>query len=200
VAASEGKQLIEVTTDVRDVADPYLSWTKQYHGAAIASFMHLLDSRVSRVIIPSSYADDVHIQCGSHSRLDPLWSSSRLTFEHHKLGVDRVEKMRAVADNPNAMKHMRVCVENLEVYNCGKCEKSIRTMCNAAAAGVSDRLQALPPVTAADVLAMPLGKPTAVVYHVENLHHLRNLPSGQRRPDLEQAIEARLAEYERVAA
>lgn len=98
-------------------------------------------------------------------------------------------------DLHDAMRFMRVCVENLEVYNCGKCEKCIRTMCNAAAAGVSDQLQTLPPVTPDDIRNMPLRRPTAVRYHLENLRHLRELPPEKRRPELEDAIEARLQTY-----
>jgi hypothetical protein len=195
VAASEGKQLIEVTTNIRSLSDPHLSWTTQYHGAALASFAHLLDEHFSHLLIPSSFTSDIGMAWGSHSQLDPLWSSSRLNFEHHELGVDRVEKMRAVADNPNAMRYLRVCVENLEAYNCGRCEKCIRTMCNAAAAGVADRLLSLPKVTPEDILGMPLRRPTCIQYHVENLRHLRELPDEQRRPDLEEAIETRLTAY-----
>lgn len=196
LAAAGGKQLIEVTTDIRKLADPYLSWTKQFHGAALASFAHLLDQHFARLIIPSSFTDDADIQWGSHSQLDPLWSSSRLTFEHHELGVDRVQKLSAIADNPYAMKYLRVCVQDLPgVYNCGQCEKCIRTMCGAVAAGVADQLETLPPITAELIRGVSFRRPTCVQYHRENLAHLRELPASKRRPDLESAIEERLDRY-----
>lgn len=193
VAADEGKQLIELSTDIKRLVDPYLSWTNQYHGAAIGVFGHLLDGHVSRLIVPSSYTWDDGIACGSHSRLDPLWSSARMRFEHHEPGVDRVQKLMLLADNPNAMRYLRPCVENLEVYNCGVCEKCIRTMTSAVAAQVDDRLTALPPVTPELIRGMPLRRPLAAQHHAENLRHLRNLPDVKRRPDLEEAIEERLS-------
>lgn len=192
VAADEGKQLIELTTNIKGLVDPYLSWTNQYHGAAIAVFGHLLDDHVSRVIVPSSYTWDDNIPCGSHSHLDPLWSSARVRFEHHEPGIDRVQKLMTLGDNPNAMRYLRPCVENLEVYNCGVCEKCIRTMTSAVAAEVDDRLTSLPPVTPELIKGMPLRRPLAAQHHVENLRHLRNLPEGKRRRDLETAIAERL--------
>lgn len=195
VAASEGKKLIEVATDLRSLSDRYMHWATRFHGAAIAAVAHLLDEHFSHLLVPSSFTSDEGIAWGSHSLLDPLWSSSRLSFEHHKLGVNRVEKMRVVGDNPNAMSYMRVCTKNLDVYNCGKCEKCIRTACNAIAAGVGDRFLSLSTdVTPEDILGMRL-KPTSVQYHVENLSYLRELPDGQRRPELEAAIEERLRVY-----
>ncbi len=195
VAASEGKKLIEVATDIRSLSDQYMHWGTRFHGAAIAAVAHLLDEHFSHLIIPSSFTSDEGIAWGSHSRLDPLWSSSRLTFEHHKLGVNRVQKMRAVGDNPNAMRYMRVCTKNLDVYNCGECEKCIRTACNAIAAGVSDRMLSLSvDVSPADILGVRL-KPNSVQYYVEILKHLREFPDAQRRFDLEEAIETRLRQY-----
>lgn len=195
VAADEGKQLIELSTNIKRLVDPYLSWTNQYHGAAIGVFGHLLDGHVSRLIVPSSYTWDDGIACGSHSRLDPLWSSASIRFEHHEPGVDRVQKLALLADNPNAMRYLRPCVENLEVYNCGVCEKCIRTMTSAVAAQVDDRLTALPPVTPELISSMPLRRPLAAQHHVDNLRHLRNLPDAKRRPDLEAAIEERLRRF-----
>lgn len=188
VAADEGKHLIELTTNIKSLVDPYLSWTNQYHGAAIAVFGHLLDEHVSRLIVPSSYTWDDGIACGSHSHLDPLWSSARIRFEHHELGVDRVQKLMTLGDNSNAMRYLRPCVENLEIYNCGACEKCVRTMTSAVAAEVDDRLVSLPPVTPELIRDMPLRRPLAARHHVENLRHLRNLPDTKRRPDLEKAI------------
>lgn len=195
VAADEGKQLIELSTNIKRLVDPYLSWTNQYHGAAIGVFGHLLDDHVSRLIVPSSYTWDDGIACGSHSRLDPLWSSARMRFEHHEPGVDRVQKLMLLGDNLNAMRYLRPCVENLEIYNCGVCEKCIRTMTSAVAAQVDDQLTALPPVTPELILGMPLHRPLAAQHHVENLRHLRNLPDDKRRPDLESAIEERLRRF-----
>lgn len=195
VAATEGKTLIEVTTDIRSLSDKYMHWATRFHGAAIAAVAHLLDEHIAHLIVPSSFTSDEGMSWGTHTRLDHLWSSSLLTFEHHPVGVSRVEKMRAVADNASAMQYMRVCTKNLSAYNCGRCEKCIRTACNAIAVGVGGRIASLPEVTAADVMAMPM-KPARVQFLAENLTALRLLPSSQRRPDLEAALEARIKEFE----
>ena len=50
--------------------------------------------------------------------------------------------MWEVGRSPVALEHLRVCWENLEgAYNCGRCEKCIRTMVNLTVAGALDRCQ-----------------------------------------------------------
>lgn len=195
VAAAEGKQLIEVTTSIRDLSDGYVDWGR-FHGAAIANVAHLLDGHFSHLIIPSSFSPDDLMPWGSHPDLDHLWSSASLTFEH-TLDVDRVQKMRAVADDPNAMRYLHVCTKNLDSYNCGQCEKCIRTMCNAIAAGAGGRIQSLPAAVTPDDIMRVRVKPPSVSFLIENLKHLRLLPDGQRRRDLEVALEVRIEELTR---
>ena len=140
-----GKPLIEVKTNVRKISDPLTDWGGEFHGAALATTGILLSQILQRVIIPASYhRDDLH-PWGSHPALDPLWSSSLITFEHHGVEATRPEKVRRISSSFSAMQNLRVCWENRNgLFNCGECEKCIRTMINLRSAGALDQCATLP--------------------------------------------------------
>ena len=103
----------------------------------------LLSSLFKRIYIPSSetYA---HLEpCGSHPLLDPLWSTEHLQIVHDGCEATRIEKVRKIAQHEVALKKLRVCWENKEnAYNCGVCEKCIRTMISLYAIGALDNCTA----------------------------------------------------------
>jgi hypothetical protein len=146
-AAEElGKTLVVVRTDVRRLSDRWAAWGDVYHGAALATVGLLLAEHVGRVIIPSSYRTDELFPWGTHPALDPLWSTSRVRFEHHGVERHRTDKVGAVSSNPVALRHLRVCWENRGgEYNCGECEKCIRTMITLRAYGALEQCATLPP-------------------------------------------------------
>lgn len=140
-----GKELIVVHTDVRKVSNPIASWPKQYHGAALASVGLLLANHLRHFIVPSSYHTSELFPWASHPELDHLWSSSTVTFEHHGIELFRSDKIEAIASNPTAMKHLRVCWENPNgAYNCGRCEKCVRTMISLHVFGALEACATLP--------------------------------------------------------
>lgn len=144
-AAELGKTLIAVRTDIRSLSDRWLSWPRVYHGPALAAVGLLLSAHVGRVIIPSTYPEDVRYPVGSHPDLDPLWSTSRVVFEHHGGSHRRSQKIEAIASNPIALRHLRVCWENRDgMYNCGRCEKCVRTMIPLQAIGALEACATLP--------------------------------------------------------
>jgi hypothetical protein len=54
-----------------------------------------------------------------------------------------MEKSRLLAQFPEVLSRLRVCWANLGDYNCGHCEKCIRTMLGLKALGI-DRCEAFP--------------------------------------------------------
>lgn len=128
-ADAYGKELIVVSTDIRKYSDRFQGWGERYHGAALATVGMLLSNHLSRVIIPSSFStEDLH-PWGSHPQTDPLWSASHMVVEHHGEETRRYAKVAAISSDETAMRHLRICWRNTGgAYNCGKCEKCLRTM------------------------------------------------------------------------
>jgi len=124
-----GKELVVVRTTVRGLSNRYSRWGYEYHGAAIATVGLLLGRHIKHAIIPSSSPLENLHPWGTHPDLDYLWSTEYLHFEHHGQFRSRNEKLTAIADSGVDVGRLRVCWENLDgEYNCGRCEKCLRTM------------------------------------------------------------------------
>jgi hypothetical protein len=136
-AADElGLPLVVVRTDIRRFSDRYSHW-EHYHGAALASVAHLLAARFSTVYVPASQSYAYLSPLGSHPLLDPLWSSEDVELVHDGCEASRLEKVEVIAAEPAARRWLRVCWENRRgQYNCGRCEKCLRTMVSMRALGV----------------------------------------------------------------
>jgi hypothetical protein len=129
VAEATGARGVFVRTNLRE--HPALraaSWDRT-HGGALAAVGHLLALHATRVLIAASLPGDQDVPWGSHWRLDPLWSSSRLTVAYDGRGVNRVEKLRRFARHPLVQGHLRVCWRNrTPTGNCGECAKCLLAM------------------------------------------------------------------------
>jgi hypothetical protein len=143
MAAEFGKQLIVVRTNVRDFSNRYADWG-MYHGAALAMAGLALAPLLGKCIIAATYtyADLPHR--GSHPLLDPLWSSETTRFVHDGLEANRMQKLALIAGNEAAMSILRVCWSSEREYNCGHCEKCLRTMTALLAIGKLDACPTLP--------------------------------------------------------
>lgn len=136
VATMTGKELIEVSTNVRRFLNLAGKWPTVTHGAALSSVGHLISGQFGRQLIPASHTYTDTFAWGSHPLLDHLWSSDRLSIIHDGAGSTRVGKTRRLAQHPAARRHLRVCWQNTGKYNCGKCDKCVRTMTALSVTGV----------------------------------------------------------------
>ncbi|MCB1038898.1 MAG: hypothetical protein KDA94_05115 [Acidimicrobiales bacterium] len=144
-AAGLGVDLLEVETDLRALGEERgVGWPDQ-HGAALATVGLLLADRFDRILIPATHTY-AHLEgLGSHPLLDPLWSTERVEVVHRGAAATRVDKVRALAELPAAREHLRVCWENREgAYNCGRCEKCVRTGVAVRLAGAEGRFPSIP--------------------------------------------------------
>ncbi len=188
-AAELGRQLIVVRTNIRALSDPHLDWGVHFHGAALAAVAQLLGNHLARVILPATYHRSELFPWGSHPELDPLWSSSTVTVVHHGEERTRPQKVAAIATSPVAMAHLRVCWENRGGrYNCGECEKCVRTMINLRVVGALERCATLPHTIDASALRRIRADHGAGLRATENLAALR--ASGISDPELERALRA----------
>ncbi|MGA0332326.1 MAG: hypothetical protein ACO3N7_03360 [Kiritimatiellia bacterium] len=139
LAADLDLPLIEMETNLRLETDfRQILWGKRAFGVALASMAHLLPDSQGGLAIPASYDVSNQLTAGSMPELDPLWSSARRRIIHHGVESSRYEKIRRLAEWPLALKHLRVCWMNPEnAYNCGRCEKCVRTLVLLEMAGLS---------------------------------------------------------------
>ena len=190
-AADElGLPLVEVETNLREFSDNHhCYWGLHYHGAALAVIGQVLRTTFGEVIAGSSYPYPSLFPWGSHPMTDPLWvAGEELVFTHHGNEADRVDKLARVADSDIAMAHLRVCFENLDgAYNCGRCEKCVRTMVGLRVTGGLDRAKTLPTQLDLGVVeAMQIVKLSTFIRLTEAIRHLRR---GGHDPELLGALE-----------
>ncbi len=143
-AATElGKPLIEVRTNVQAFTDPYLHWNFTC-GSAMASVALLLSPLFKKIYVPASWTYAQLFPWGTHPVLDPLWSTEALEIVHDGCEATRVDKAALIATSDTALNYLRVCYQNRQlelgsVYNCGECEKCLRTKINLYLVGALDR-------------------------------------------------------------
>lgn len=106
-----------------------ISWDDA-HGGVLAAIGHVLSSRFHTVVIPPSWGQSSWRSLwGSHWKIDPLWSSSCLSVEHGNASDTRANRIKRIAVEPLAQKHLRVCWSDRAVAgNCSACAKCVRTM------------------------------------------------------------------------
>lgn len=166
-------RLLNVETNLRSLSDEYVSWG-MYHGAALASVALAAASLFRKVYIPSSYSYAELFLWGSHPLLDPLWSTEATTLVHDGCEAGRLEKIMRISAHDAARQHLRVCWENVaQQYNCGTCEKCLRTMIGLRIAGALERCSTFDrPLDPAAVARMRLRTAGASVFLEENLKAL----------------------------
>lgn len=126
VAEEEGLQSIVVSTNARNAVKS-LDWLQFGHGAVLASAGLLLQGELGNLLVASSSTPQTLKPVGTHPHLDPLWSTETLTFVHDAM-LPRQKKLQHISGDPVAMKWLRVCWRAPQRYNCGECEKCLRTM------------------------------------------------------------------------
>jgi hypothetical protein len=172
---------VTVETNARQFFDQVVGWDF-YHGAVLASTALALGGRLRRCIIPSTHAYAELLPWGSDPLLDPLWSSESLRIVHDGCEARRTEKLKRLAQWPLVLEHLRVCWPDwTEDYNCGRCEKCVRTMIGLHLAGVLDRSRTFPQrLDAKEIRNLRLiTGASSVGFMVELLSALRGRPEDQ---------------------
>jgi len=145
VARKLGKEVIPVATNIRDLSDPIVEWGPLYFGSALASIGLALDSMLDAAYIAGGLTYDLLTPWGSHPGLDPLWSTETLRFIHDGADANRIQKVQFISKFPVALDTLRVCFMNPgNRYNCGQCEKCLRTMIALHIAGALKRCSTFP--------------------------------------------------------
>lgn len=136
--------LLPVVTNVRrvDRNDFHYDWMFRDHGAHLSGVAHLLDGRVARALIASTYDLRTLAPWGSHPLLDQWYGSSTVQIVHDSPDWSRLEKLRLLARRSTMPALLHVCSfwfqrGEGETLNCGRCEKCLRTLVGLEAVGVA---------------------------------------------------------------
>ncbi|HEX2127632.1 MAG TPA: hypothetical protein VHF58_00275 [Solirubrobacterales bacterium] len=139
-----GKPLIHLDTNIKDLADYHVPWLT-YFGAGMASAAMLLTPIASSAHIGGTIPYRQWRPNGSHPLLDHLWSTSGLRFVAEGGGYMRIDKVARIADHPVARDELRVCWAGpTEEFNCGRCEKCLRTMVMLEIVGARRHFRSFP--------------------------------------------------------
>ncbi len=127
VAEDKSIELMLVVTNIRELDMTTDTWTRAMHGAALAATAYAVGAEVAFI---ASGKDIAHIApWGSHPVIDPLYGDSLLQIYHDGTKYSRFQKVKLLAEYPVALRNIRVChTDKGSDYNCGKCNKCIRTM------------------------------------------------------------------------
>ncbi|HQR06347.1 MAG TPA: hypothetical protein PLN21_05970 [Gemmatales bacterium] len=188
--------LIEVATNVREFADRYTDFRLQYHGSMLGSVALLLSPQLSTIYVPSTHAFADQKPLGSHPDLDHRWSSEQIDLVHDGCEAYRVEKVAKVAQSDAALSVLRVCWHTIkkqgEAYNCGRCEKCLRTMMDLRAAGALQRCPTFNrPLTLRKLKLLDMRQAAYRAYYESTLAQLQQTGLD---PRLAAAIEEALSE------
>ena len=200
IAEEEGIEPVFITSNIHslNLLNPILSWD-YIHGSCLAATGLFLRNGFSRIYIPSTRSAEQQIPWGSSLELDGHWSTEKVTFIYDGSEVTRVEKVRTqLAASPLALKHLRVCYMNKKgAYNCGQCDKCLRTMINLYIAGVLDQAQTFPHEINLELLAQ-----TATAKHHEhqvfNIENLEALRAISLNPDMQKVLASSIARSHQV--
>lgn len=130
VADELGKELLLVETNVKQLT----ASRTDNHAAILVSTASLLG--LDTIIVPSALEpSELGIAWGSHPETDPLLSSDWTAVWHDEI-LSRTRKVAIIAESGIGLDQLRVC-NRLSDYNCGSCEKCLRTMASLEALGAT---------------------------------------------------------------
>jgi hypothetical protein len=133
-----GLPLHVMQTNLRSFSNLHTDWL-WYHYLPLAAAGYFLSGSYGTLLTPGSISHR-RMPCGAHPDLDPLLSSDYFQVVHDEPLVKRLDKVRRIAQEPEALRTLRVCWENPEgVYNCGRCRKCRITQLELRLGGALDR-------------------------------------------------------------
>lgn len=137
-------EMICVETNAR-LFQPYgVDWTSTGFGPILGAISNFLSKGFGKAVI-GSYGLYQELEAhASGPLIDRLWSSERVDIVHFSPRYNRLQKILSIKKtSPQLLKHLRVCWKNPNgKYNCGVCEKCLRTKTELHAARAENLTQA----------------------------------------------------------
>lgn len=178
---NEGVDIIEVESNIRILIDPIMDWSYTF-GGCLAALGLCLRKELKDVFIASAYSYDQLKPDGAHPDIDHLWSTESLSFHHDGAETGRLEKTMFISKYPEVLKNLRVCFRNKKSqFNCGSCDKCMRTMISLYIANVLERSETFPrTIDVEQVKKLKINQEHAAVFQKENLVELERLNMDSR--------------------
>jgi hypothetical protein len=194
VASAVKTDVIVVETNAPALGDGLVTWSF-YHGASLAAIGLLLGGGFSRSLVASTHAYQELVPWGSHPLLDPMWSTEEVAIVHDGCEALRTEKIAYLGAHPLALDNLRVCWNHDSLaYNCGVCEKCLRTMVALHIAGALDRCSTFAePLALRNIRRMQLATGESSIRFFEDL--LLSLGTSDQDRRLAKAIKGVLRTY-----
>ncbi len=127
---TKGKEMYSIETNVRFYGHEFgISWAACF-GGGLSSIA--LAAGVQRCFIASGISYANLYPHGSSFMSDHLWSNEFTKIVHDGAETTRIEKVRHLGADEDALRILRVCWHD-KGYNCGECEKCLRTMASLRA-------------------------------------------------------------------
>ena len=104
-------------------------WGPVNHGLMLLGLVAPLTTKgIGTVLIAATHTKDFKEPWGSHPSIDNniAWGKCRVVHDGYELS--RHEKIRCITEHPEYLSHLRVCYSSHSDYNCGRCEKCLRTI------------------------------------------------------------------------
>lgn len=141
-----GKNFITVETNLRAFQRNRVIYTHTGFGPMLGGIANLFCSDVNLALIGSYGLFSELAPHASGPLVDRLWTSSRQNVTHFTPRFSRLEKVRFIAaQTPEILENLRVCWKNPELtYNCGVCEKCLRSRMEIRIVGASDLVKSFP--------------------------------------------------------
>ncbi|MBU1330280.1 MAG: hypothetical protein KJ884_19605 [Gammaproteobacteria bacterium] len=174
IEAATGVRFIEVESNAIRLFRDFGRWGLHSHGYGLGTVARHLAGYLDRLYVPSSFAQADLSPWASHPLTDPLFSDEDLQVVHDGCEAGRVDKVVALSGSTLALQHLRVCWERVEgAYNCGVCEKCLRTMTSLYAVGVLEQSATFPQrLDAEQILTLVLYDESLKIFARENLRLL----------------------------
>lgn len=189
--------LVPASTNIRILKEDWKFWWTAHMGPALGAIAHALSGRIGSAIIASDYDVPNMRPHGSHPLVDPYFSSFNLKIRYDGTALSRLDKLRLLADWPAGLDNLRVCNKQEQYqpgrFNCGQCEKCLRTMLGLIATGALERTTAFP---VRDLTAEEVAGRIAIWETVESFY--RELVEPLRavgRDDLARVVDHALSAY-----
>ena len=200
-----GKNVIEIETNIRKFSSNYAG-RRISHGFELTGIAFLLQNHFSRVWISNGVTYDQIIPQSMHPEITCLMESQVMGISFVGNDLTRLEKTAVLSrrtdylsEMPNnpiqvtpeqsklALDTLRVCNENRKgAYNCGKCEKCLRTMIDLRLVNALDQCTSIKePLDLSRVARLDIQKYTQRTY-IENT--LQELIRTNRDPELQKAL------------
>lgn len=195
------RPFFEMETNLRQFSDRHMDWHIAF-GAALAACALLLSRHLDDFGIPAGQSSKSLLPDGAHPALNPLCGTEAVEIRTLGLETSRVEKTEFISRFPVVQATLRVCWENrLNQYNCGVCEKCLRTMAALEVFGALEKCTTFPVPLDYRRLSRAIPPDPALDFFVqENLDAARlNSADPNLVKTLEQILEpARSARYRRL--